>query len=49
MATETGVKAVKDTLGEGQSAAQFMAEWKRLSDQDKADLRAGCNDGTLTY
>lgn len=29
--------------------AQFRAEWSELSDQDKADLKAGMTDGTLNY
>jgi hypothetical protein len=27
----------------------FSAEWKALSDQDKADLKAGIGNGTFTY
>lgn len=29
--------------------ATFSKEWKELSDSDKADLRRGIGDGTLTY
>ncbi len=33
----------------GIKLAQFRAEWADLSDQDKADLKAGMSDGSLTY
>jgi len=33
----------------GYSTAEFMKGWKTLSEQDKADLRAGFTSGTLTY
>jgi hypothetical protein len=29
--------------------AQFMKEWQELSDQDKADIRQGFEDGSMTY
>lgn len=29
--------------------ARFRAEWADLSDQDKADLKAGMSDGSLNY
>jgi len=29
--------------------AKFRAEWSELSEQDKADLKAGMTDGSLTY
>jgi hypothetical protein len=29
--------------------ATFSKEWKELSDKDKADLREGIGDGTLSY
>lgn len=28
---------------------QFRADWAELSDKDKADLKRGIGDGTLTY
>ncbi len=28
---------------------QFRDEWKKLTDQDKADLKKGIGDRTLTY
>lgn len=36
-------------FGPWDSAAQFAKEWRRLSDQDKADLKKGIQDGTLNY
>ncbi len=32
-----------------ENAAQFRKDWAQLSDQDKADLKAGIADGSLTY
>jgi hypothetical protein len=29
--------------------AEFSADWKRLSDQDKKDIRQGIQDGTYNY
>ena len=29
--------------------SQFAKEWRMLSDKDKADLKKGIGDGTLTY
>ncbi len=31
------------------SMASFKADWEKLSDTDKADLKKGVGDGTLTY
>lgn len=31
------------------SASAFGAEWRKLSDQDKADLKNGIGNGTETY
>lgn len=46
----TGIAAVwqyfKDTYP---SMAAFKADWERLTEQDKQDLRSGIVDGTLTY
>lgn len=46
----TGIAAVwqyfKDTYP---NMAAFKADWERLTEQDKADLRTGISDGTLTY
>ena len=27
----------------------FASEWRRMSDTDKAQIKAGIGDGTLTY
>lgn len=29
--------------------SQFRTDWAGLTDQDKADLKRGIGDGTLTY
>jgi hypothetical protein len=29
--------------------AKFRQDWSRLSEADKADIRKGMEDGTLTY
>ncbi|QFG14288.1 hypothetical protein PBI_TOURACH_50 [Mycobacterium phage Tourach] len=31
------------------SAGKFMPEWKALTDQDREQLKAGIEDGSLTY
>lgn len=31
------------------SASSFAADWKKLSDSDKTDLKSGIANGTLTY
>lgn len=31
------------------SASSFAADWKKLSAQDKTDLKSGIADGTLNY
>ena len=33
----------------GDTLTKFSAEWKLLSDQDKADIKSGIGDGTLNY
>jgi hypothetical protein len=33
----------------GMEATPFMAEWKSLSDSDKADLKSGFENGSMTY
>jgi hypothetical protein len=33
----------------GMDSASFAREYKLLSAQDKADLKAGLTDGSLTY
>lgn len=29
--------------------ADFSADWKRLGDKDKTDIKSGFVDGTMTY
>lgn len=33
----------------GLSAKQMMSDWRKLTEDDKRQLRAGLGDGTLTY
>jgi hypothetical protein len=39
---------VKDFFGYPTLAA-FSADWKQVSNEDRAQIRAGIGDGTLTY
>ncbi len=32
-----------------ESAQKFTAEWQKLTDADKAQIRAGIGDGTYNY
>lgn len=41
------LKDVRDYFG--LDGKQMVAEWRKLSEKDKADLRQGIGDGTLTY
>lgn len=34
---------------DGETLSQFADEWKALPDTDKAHLKAGIGDGSLTY
>jgi len=45
------MKVVMDFFGkkEGSSLKGFTDEWKALTDNDKAQIKAGLEDGTLTY
>jgi hypothetical protein len=43
----TGIKEVMNYFG--MKSGEFMTQWRKLSDQDKADLRGGVLNGTLTY
>ena len=29
--------------------AQFAKEWRALTDKDRADIKQGFNDGSMTY
>lgn len=42
------VKAVMDYFGY-ESAAAFNRDWRELTDEDKAQLKEGIANGTLTY
>jgi len=43
----TGVKDIRDFFE--MKTGEFMAQWKKLSDKDKAELKQGIQDKTLTY
>lgn len=46
----TSIKAVADFFRkDGETLSDFSKQWKELSDKDKADLRNGIADGSLTY
>lgn len=34
---------------ENETLTQFSAEWKRLTDEDKEQIKEGIGNGTLTY
>lgn len=44
---------VDETTGKkvnnGYTLSQFNAHWKALTDKDKADLKTGIGNGSLTY
>ena len=49
-ATATATVTLKDMIAYlGYTTAEFMKGWKKLTEQDKADLRQGFMDGSLTY
>lgn len=33
----------------GMTAQEFTKEWRKMSQQDKEELRRGIGDGSLTY
>lgn len=41
-------KEIKEFFGYTK-LADFSADWKQLTDKDKADIRNGIGDGTFTY
>jgi hypothetical protein len=38
-----------DNKTNGYKLAAFKADWTKLSDKDKEDLKSGIANGTLTY
>ena len=46
--TDMAIADIKNYFGYT-STADFMADWKRLSDQDKEHLRSGIESGNFTY
>ena len=44
------IKQVADFFRmDGESLTEFSAQWKRMSDADKEQIKAGVGDGSLTY
>lgn len=41
------IKQIKDYFG--LESAEMSKAWRELSDKDKADLKNGIGNGTLTY
>jgi hypothetical protein len=48
METTISVKDLKEFFGYVK-LADFSVDWKKLTDQDKADIRKGLSDGTFNY
>jgi hypothetical protein len=47
---EGSIKAVADFFRlPGETLADFSKQWKQLTETDKAQLRQGIADGSLTY
>lgn len=44
---ETGMVAVMHFFG--MKVGEFRKEWAELSDKDKAELKSGIENGSLTY
>lgn len=47
-ATTVSVKDIKTALGYS-TLKEFSADWKTLTDQGKADIRGGIQNGSMTY
>ena len=48
--TEDGLATLKEVRDYfGITGKEMIAEWRKLTDADKRELRAGLGDGTLTY
>ena len=48
--TETNIASLKEVRDFfGIDGKQMIVEWRGLTDLDKAQLRQGIGDGTLTY
>lgn len=47
MATEVTLKTIMAFFG--MSPKEMTHEWKALTDKDKADIKNGLADGSLTY
>ena len=50
MADETGLATLKEVRDYfGISGKEMIVEWRKLTDEDKRNLRTGLGDGTLSY
>lgn len=49
--SQATIKQVSDFFGKlpGQTLKDFSAEWSALSEVEKAQIREGLGNGTLTY
>lgn len=45
---EASLKDIKDFFGY-ETLPAFAADWKQLPEADRAQIRGGITDGTLTY
>jgi len=48
MANDDTLKKVREFFGY-EKLADFARDWRQLTEQDKADIKKGITDGTLTY
>lgn len=49
-APKASIKDIRDaTKIDSETAIQWAGQWKRLSDEDKAEIRQGVADGSQTY
>lgn len=44
-----GVRQDENGNPRKETTKEFTDEWRKLSDQDKADLKKGVDDGSMTY
>jgi hypothetical protein len=49
MSDTTGAKLTEIMKFFGLTAAKFQREWSKLTDTDKAQIRQGIGNGTMTY
>lgn len=48
---EVTIKAIKEFFGmrPGDTLKSFTEEWKALTDKDKAEIKEGIGNGSMTY